>query len=205
MAEALPLTALRLRARMEELQCKQDDLAIGVGATQGAISQILTGKSRNSRLLPKIADNLGVNLGWLLGVTDDKIDMFDAEGHEITEDDLAAIRAGTSDKRLMKPEQLRLPGVAQVAPAPARQAITMQVLLPSEDALARMFEGLLRPLDRSMPVAEFARILARRLPTGLAQLQDLSLEHAPAEAPVPDEAAPHPATDHPEPPRASRT
>lgn len=58
-------------------------------------------------------------------------------------------------------------------PGPATQFITMQVGLPSEAALARMYEGLLRPLDRTMPVAELARILAKRLPSGLSQLVDL--------------------------------
>jgi transcriptional regulator with XRE-family HTH domain len=56
--------------------------------------------------------------------------------------------------------------------APATQFVSMRVALPAEDALARMFEGLLRPLDRNMPLAELARILARRLPAGFAQLRD---------------------------------
>lgn len=77
------------------------------------------------------------------------------------------------------------------------QLVTMQVALPSEAALARMFEGLLRPLDRGMPVAELAQILARRLPTGFAQLRDLRPEHEPDYAPAPDTIAPPPATDHP--------
>lgn len=105
-AKELPITARRLRERMDEIRCTQDDLASAVGATQGAISMILNGVTRQSRLLPRIAENLGVNLGWLAGTTDDKIDMFDADGHEITEDDLAAIRAGTSTKQLQKPDQL---------------------------------------------------------------------------------------------------
>ncbi|PJI89053.1 XRE family transcriptional regulator [Sphingomonas koreensis] len=97
---------------MDEIRCTQDDLASAVGATQGAISMILNGVTRQSRLLPRIAENLGVNLGWLVGTTDDKIDMFDADGHEISEDDLAAIRAGTSAKQLQKPEQLGGGGLA---------------------------------------------------------------------------------------------
>ncbi|MBG6116227.1 phage repressor protein C with HTH and peptisase S24 domain [Sphingobium sp. JAI105] len=91
---------------MEEIGSTQEDLAAAVGATQGAISQILTGATRNSRLLPKIAENLAVNLRWLAGLTDEKIDMFDDTGTEITEDDLAAIRAGTGRKKLSKPHQL---------------------------------------------------------------------------------------------------
>lgn len=103
----LPISAIRVRERMEETDTTQDDLASGVGATQGAISQILTGATRNSRLLPKIAENLGVNLGWLIGSTDEKIDMFDDAGNNISEDDLAAIRIGSKHKTLANPAQLR--------------------------------------------------------------------------------------------------
>ena len=84
----------------------QIELAGIVGATQGAISQILTGHTRNSRLMPKIASALAINLDWLVGVTDDKIDMFDAEHDNIDEDDLARIRRGQHFKKLFKPEQL---------------------------------------------------------------------------------------------------
>jgi len=91
---------------MDEIKITQEDLAEHVGATQGAISMILSGATRQSRLLPKIAYHLGVNLNWLVGTSDDKIDMFDSDGEEISEDDLAAIMAGTSFKRLMKPEQI---------------------------------------------------------------------------------------------------
>lgn len=48
----------------------QQELAARVGATQGAISKILVGKTSNSRLLPKIAVQLGVPLEWLLGSSD---------------------------------------------------------------------------------------------------------------------------------------
>lgn len=109
-AKKLPITAIRLRERMDETETTQDDLAEAVGATQGAISLILTGATRNSRLLPKIAEFLAVNLGWLMGVTDDKIDMFDDEGRNITEDDLAAIRTGKGSKNLLKPHQLQVQG-----------------------------------------------------------------------------------------------
>ena len=49
----------------------------------------------------------------------------------------------------------------------------MQVALPPERALARMFEGLLRAMDRAAPLDEQALLLAQRLPIGLSQLQDL--------------------------------
>lgn len=54
---------------------------------------------------------------------------------------------------------------------PAR--IMMEVILPPEPALAQMFEALLSGIDRRAPMAEQALLLARRLPIGLSQLQDL--------------------------------
>ena len=58
--------------------------------------------------------------------------------------------------------------------------IMLPVALPSEPALARMFEGLLRTMDRAAPLDEQALLLAKRLPIGLSQLRDL----------MPDLAAP---------------
>ena len=52
----------------------QSDLAVAIGATQGTISKILLGKTANSRLLPRIAALLGVELAWLLGMSDDRSD-----------------------------------------------------------------------------------------------------------------------------------
>lgn len=59
------------------------------------------------------------------------------------------------------------------APAPSVQFVTMQVALPPEQALARMFEGLLRMIPADASLDERAQLLARRLPIGLSQLRDL--------------------------------
>jgi hypothetical protein len=53
------------------------------------------------------------------------------------------------------------------------QAVTVQVLLPGERALAKMFERLLRSMDLSAPVDVQALQLAQRLPFWLSQLRDL--------------------------------
>jgi hypothetical protein len=87
----------------------------------------------------------------------------------------------------------------------AAQIIPMSVMLPSEAALARMFEGLLRPLDRTAPVDELARILAQRLPNGLARLASVLPSEATGQAIAPDAAPPPPATDHPASRPESRT
>ena len=75
---------------------------------------------------------------------------------------------------------------------PTFQHILMPVALPSENALAAMFEGLLEVLDRSAPVDELARELAQLLPTGLSQLRGRLIEGAAVAAPVPSAEAAEP-------------
>lgn len=105
-APILPITAIRLRERMDEVRIGQTELAEKIGATQGAISQILTGTTTNSRLLPKIAAGLAVNLNWLLGITEEKIDMLDFDDRPLTEDDLAAMKGGQRPNTLAQPHQI---------------------------------------------------------------------------------------------------
>lgn len=88
-------------------------------------------------------------------------------------------------------------GAPPPPPAPPYQAITLQVLLPGEAALAQMFEGLLMAMDRDLPLDEQARLLAQRLPTGLSQLRDLM----PA---LPKPAASKPQPSRPTPARVPR-
>lgn len=107
MAEMLTITALRMRARMDEVGIKQEELAELLGVTQGAISLILTGKTQRSRLLPRIAAQLSVNLSWLLGDSDELIDMLDEDDAPVTEDDLAKILKGRSRRKLCKPPAYR--------------------------------------------------------------------------------------------------
>lgn len=71
-------------------------------------------------------------------------------------------------------------------PAPIVHHVLMAVAMPSERALARMFEGLLRSMDLSAPVDAQALLLAKRLPIGLSQLRDL--------LPDPEPTGPPPAT-----------
>lgn len=75
MAGSSDIVAQRLRDLMEMRGFTQERLALRVGATQGAISQILNGKTQNSRFMPKLAETLSVNLGWLIGTSDDFVDL----------------------------------------------------------------------------------------------------------------------------------
>ncbi|MET3723465.1 helix-turn-helix domain-containing protein [Sphingomonas trueperi] len=54
------------------------------------------------------------------------------------------------------------------------QFVTMQVALPSEEALATMFRAMLRIVPENATEDERAQILARRLPAALSQLRDLA-------------------------------
>lgn len=71
------------------------------------------------------------------------------------------------------------------APDPLR-IVSLSVVLPSERALAGMFDNLLELIDQlpgDVDRHERARLLARWLPTGLSQLKDLLPEAA---APLPE-------------------
>jgi phage repressor protein C with HTH and peptisase S24 domain len=61
----------RLKAAMGRARIEQAELAAKVGCTQGAISQILTGRTSRSRFLPDIAEALGTTTAFLLGDTND--------------------------------------------------------------------------------------------------------------------------------------
>lgn len=82
---------------------------------------------------------------------------------------------------------------------------TLPVALPSENALADMFESLLALIPAEATRAEAARILAQRLPSGFAAIGpvvlDQGMHHGSANATAPRSSA----TDHPEPEQPSRT
>lgn len=66
------------------------------------------------------------------------------------------------------------PDAPIIEPERPIQFVTMQVALPSEDALAAMFRAMLRILPENATEDERAQILARRLPAALSQLRDLA-------------------------------
>lgn len=82
--------------------------------------------------------------------------------------------------------------------------INLPVALPSEAALADMFESLLALVPADATRAEAARILAQRLPSGFAAIGPFALD--PGIAHASGAVAPQsPATDHREPAPPSRT
>lgn len=99
MAGSSDIVAQRLRDLMEMRGFTQDRLAVRVGATQGAISQILNGKTQNSRFIPKLAETLDVNLGWLLGTSDIFVDLLAPDDQEESDARLARRIVETTNVR----------------------------------------------------------------------------------------------------------
>lgn len=66
--------------------------------------------------------------------------------------------------------------------------------LPSEDALARMFQAMLLPLDLGDALEETARTFAQQLPASLDAAGPGRPPQDPTPTPVPDKPAPKPAT-----------
>lgn len=65
------MVALRLASAMRDADVDQSELARRIGVTPGAINQILTGRTRQSKHLPEIATELGVAYAWLAGRSSD--------------------------------------------------------------------------------------------------------------------------------------
>lgn len=77
--------------------------------------------------------------------------------------------------------------------------------LASEDALARMFEGILMGEDLSADQSDVARMLARHLPDALERTRDVVPDPAPAASPSADTPPPTPARPRRASPRSPRT
>jgi phage repressor protein C with HTH and peptisase S24 domain len=73
MSQNQSVTAARLREAMTDAGYKtQASLAEALGVQQPSVSVILSGRTQNTRLLPRLADLLGVSIAWLLGTSDSK-------------------------------------------------------------------------------------------------------------------------------------
>lgn len=95
-------------------------------------------------------------------------------------------------------------GAAPPPSAPRFRHVMMPVALPSEAALAEMYEAQLKALGR-LEGAELARALAKRLPRALARLQGAELYEETDDAPEASGGAQPQPTDHREPRRVQRT
>ena len=80
-----PIRLARIKLRMTELAMGQAALAAGAGMTPSAISLILSGKTNTTRQFAALAQALHVNMAWLLGDTEQQINMTALDGSPITE------------------------------------------------------------------------------------------------------------------------
>ena len=169
----------RLKDLMQLRAISQSELGRRVGVSQATIYKLLVGESYGTRHLHKSARELGTTPAYLTGETDDP-EQGAAPQPELTHEErefLDGVRAlSASDRGHVIGLVRSLPKHDRVAPSPSPAAG-----LPPEPALAQMFEGLLAGLDPEHP-DEHALLLARRLPSALAQLKDL----LPAAVPLAD-------------------
>jgi len=92
--QKVPLTPIRLariRLRMAELGIGQAELAAGAGTTPSAMSLILSGKTKKTRHFPAMAQAMRVNMAWLLGDTEQQIEMTGLDGTPVSESALSEL------------------------------------------------------------------------------------------------------------------
>lgn len=112
-------------------------------------------------------------------------------------------------------EAMKLAGLSEAEAEPDVRAIeaarpqvhfiSLPIALPSENALADMFESLLALVPADATRAEAARILAQRLPSGFAAIGPVVLDQGLAHATGSEEALLSAATDRPAPGQRSHT
>lgn len=112
-----PIRLARIKLRMTELGMGQAALAAGAGTTPSAISLIMSGKTNKTRHFAAMAQAMHVNLSWLLGDTEQQINMTGLDGSPVSEaalpqllkiEDFVRQRAAhvpTSDDECLKVEQ----------------------------------------------------------------------------------------------------
>ena len=181
-ANALPLDkrSVTLGQRIEErrraLGISQAELARRVGVRQSTMNSLINGDSRSSRSIVDIARELRTSTAYLLGKVNDPT--LDAPvPPDLPMQDRRLVAAAESLKGAERSFLLEM--LEAVHQSRTTEPAPME--LPSEDALADMFEGLLLAIDRTQPLASVSRELAQLLPTGLSRLQGrlIALPRAP--------------------------
>lgn len=171
----------RVESRMKAAGLSQAELARRVGVAQPTIFKLIRSSKKGSVHLHRIARILGTTPAYLSGETDDP-DEGAPPPPELSRDEtelVTLVRAFPAKDRgaLLQLARTISAGLRVSADPDDDEALERQdrerAMLPSEDALTRMFEGLLEALALTSPLPDSARTLARLLPVGLAQLRDL--------------------------------
>lgn len=167
----------------------QSELGRRVGISQASVFRLVKGDAYGSKHLHRIARELGTTPEYLSGETDDPAEGAAPEP-ELTFEErelIDCVRGLTAgDREALLHLARSLPKHDRVVPPPSPGTA-----LPPASTLAQMFEGLLAQLDPEHP-NEHAELLARRLPSALAQLTDLLLAEAPPEDAKPRRRRPTP-------------
>ena len=82
-----PLGAVRLEMTLDEIDMSQLELARHINVLQPSISRIISGKTKQSRHLPKIAKVLNKSVSWLAGFDEDTKSSAEINGNELVIDD----------------------------------------------------------------------------------------------------------------------
>lgn len=184
----------RIEERRKAIGLSQAELARRVGVRQSTMNSLINGDSRTSRSLLQIARELRTSAAYLTGASDDPNEGVAPEAELYGEDrELIDCFHSLSDKDrgVLLHLARSLPKHDRVASPPNPAAG-----LPPASALAQMFEGMLAQLDPEHP-GEHAELLARRLPSALAQLTDLLPAQAPPVDAKPQRRRPTPAAVQP--------
>ncbi len=160
----------RFRDLLARRDISQSELARRVGISQASIYRLAAGDAYGSKHLHRIARELGTTPAYLTGETDDPasnaadIPPLDSETRGIVEN-LSLLRS--SNRRAIADVVRSLAELGKHAASPSIPE------LPSEEALAEMFEALLEGISPETSLIERAQLLAQRLPIGLSQLHDV--------------------------------
>jgi transcriptional regulator with XRE-family HTH domain len=180
--------------RLAVVNISQAELARRVGMSQSAMHNLISGKSRSSTHIHKIARELATTPAYLTGETEDPA----SEGVDAPVLDVDS-RVIADNLHHLRPSNRR--AIAEVVRSLAelgRPEITPSAALPSEQALTEMFEALLEGIAPETSLIERAQLLAKRLPIGLSQLHDVQTDSS-SPASVSHEEQASPATLHREP------
>lgn len=187
-------SGVRLREERKRLGLTQAELAERAGTDTQKQSLYETSKR-------KLTGDYLANLARLNIDTQYVLTGQRSGGEALTGDEGAIVQNARQLSEADRQALVRLTALMSGHPLPPMADLS----LPSEDALARMFEGILMGEDLSADPSDVARMLARHLPDALERTRDVVPDPAPAASPSADTPPPTPARPRRASPRSPRT
>jgi transcriptional regulator with XRE-family HTH domain len=183
----------RIRSERKRLGLNQSEMANHAGVELATQSRYELGKQRPKLDYLAAIATLGIDTQFILTGRH-------SGGDALSDDEGALVRGARKLGHADRHALIRLAAVAGGTPLPDTGPS-----LPSEDALARMFEGILTGEDLSADPSDVARMLARHLPAALERTRDVAPDPFPAASPTGDTLPPPPARPRRASPRSPRT